>query len=100
MISFTSGIWFAAGLLAGSIHATTLWRNVHKLTVWAPLVGLLRLAFVTLLLIAAAINGQLLPSAAGWVCGFAANVCWLLTRRQIHPTDRCQESHVNERIAG
>ena len=88
MIEVTSWIWFVAGLLAGLVHATMLWRNVHTLAAWSPLIGLLRLGFVATLLVAAALNGEILAGAAGWAIGFALLATWFMTRRASRTIDQ------------
>lgn len=74
MIEFTHYPGFLAGLLAGSLHATMLWRSSHRLSVWTPLLGLLRLAVVAVVLLLAAVYGQVVAAAAGWMICFAVSV--------------------------
>lgn len=74
----TTLIWFVVGLLAGGVHATALWRSAHGLSIWSPLIGLLRLGIVAASLVAAAISGAVLANAAGWAVGFAALALGLL----------------------
>jgi len=72
MIEMTTWVWFAAGGVAGLMHATMLWRAMHRLSVWTPVLGILRLGFVAAVLILSALSGVILASAAGWAIGFAA----------------------------
>lgn len=81
MIPIASVLWFAAGLLAGFAHAATLWRTVRRLSAWTPLLGFLRLTLVALLLVAAALAGEILSTAAGWATSFAAGSISLSVRR-------------------
>ncbi len=77
-------VWFVAGWLIGALHATMLWRNVHRFTVWSSLTGLLRLGLVAGLLVIAAIQGAIIATAAGWIIGFIALGTWfMLTSRTI-----------------
>ncbi len=69
MIDSTSLIWFAAGLIVGFLHASMLWRDVHRFTTWSPLLGMVRMAIVAALLVVAALLGQILAGAAGWAVG-------------------------------
>ena len=73
MIELTHYPGFVAGLLAGYVHATMLWRSSYRLSVWTPLLGLLRLGVVATVLVFAAIYGQILAAAGGWAVCFAAS---------------------------
>lgn len=81
MIEMTTIVWFAAGLVAGILHATMLWRATHRLTAWTPVLGMLRLAVVAAVLLAAALSGTILVAAAGWVGGFVTLGTWLVASR-------------------
>lgn len=76
MTDIASYLGFAAGSLAGVVHATMLWRSSHRLSMWTPLLGMLRLGLVAMVLVAAAVYGQILTTAAGWAICFA--VCAVL----------------------
>jgi hypothetical protein len=62
-------IWFLAGLLAGTMHILLLWRAAqlpcHGITVMP-----LRMLGIAVLLMSAALLGELLPAACGWGSGF------------------------------
>lgn len=73
MIELTHYPGLVAGLLAGFVHATMLWRSSHRLSVWTPLLSLLRLGVVTAVLVLAAVYGQILAAASGWAIGFATS---------------------------
>ena len=68
MIEMTTIAWFAAGLVAGLLHATMLWRATHRLTAWTPVLGMLRLGVVAAVLVVAALSGAILVSRRrlGW----------------------------------
>ena len=73
MIELTHYPGFVAGVLAGYLHATMLWRSTHRLPAWTPLLGLLRLGVVATVLVFAAVYGQILAAACGWVVCFATS---------------------------
>ena len=86
MIEMKTCGWFAAGLVAGLLHTTMLWRAAHRLTVWTPVLGMLRLGVVAAVLVVAALTGPILVAAAGWMVGFAALGTWFLgvrTKRSV-----------------
>ncbi|NJN47912.1 MAG: hypothetical protein HC808_17140 [Candidatus Competibacteraceae bacterium] len=95
MIEMITIAWFVAGLIAGFLHATMIWRTAHRLTAWTPVLGMLRLAAVAAVLIAAALSGAILLAAAGWVVGFATLSMGLVTRRT-NRTDRSSIAHSSE----
>ncbi len=76
MIDMTTWVWFSAGLVAGLMHAATLWRAAKRLTVWTPVWGMLRIAVVTTTLVLSAISGMIFASAAGWAIGIAVLGTW------------------------
>lgn len=81
LIDTATGVWFAAGLSAGLVHATTLWRAARRLTVWTPTLTILRLAVVAAVLTVAALWGEIIAAAVGWAVGFAVLAAWLALRR-------------------
>ena len=72
--------WMTAGLLAGSLHAASLWRTARHLSSLAATRGMLRLLLVALLLVSAALAHGLLPVSAGWGIGFALTMGLCLIR--------------------
>lgn len=72
-MTWTTMLWFLAGVLIGTLHVLLLWRAaqppLHSLGT-----GLLRLLGVTILLVGAALTGALLPAACGWGSGFIFSV--------------------------
>jgi hypothetical protein len=64
-----------------AIRCSGLWRAVRRSPEWAAALGLVRLAVLTALLVAAAVNRGLLPAALGWALGFAAALLILLARK-------------------
>ena len=90
MIDSTSLMWFAAGLIVGFLHASMLWRDVHRLTAWSPLLGMLRMVIVAALLVVAALIGQILAGAAGWAVGLATLGTGLMLRRRSRPLGAAQ----------
>jgi hypothetical protein len=81
MIDAKTSIWLAAGLMAGFLHASLLWRQVHRFSAWSPLMGMLRLGLIAVLLVAAALSGKILAGAAGWAVGLTVLGTWFMTRR-------------------
>jgi hypothetical protein len=71
-------IWLVIGLLAGGVHATSLWRGTQRLTLWLPLVALARMAVVAGTFVVAALMGGILAAGLGWAVGFAAALAALL----------------------
>ncbi|MCM2372547.1 hypothetical protein NB063_18205 [Rhodopirellula sp. ICT_H3.1] len=63
---------------------------MRDVSAWTPLWGFLRLGLVSAVLVASAVNGQILYGAAGWAIGFAVPAVWLMFREQ----DRTME-HAN-----
>ncbi len=82
MIDANNLLWFAAGLVVGFLHASMLWRDVHKFTAWSPLMGMLRLSLVAASLVVAAVSGQILAGAAGWAVGLATLGTLFMARRR------------------
>ena len=80
MIENSAIPWFAAGLSAGVLQATMLWRTARRLTSWTPALGVLRLALVSLVLVVAAVSGAILAAAAGWAVGFIALCGWIVAK--------------------
>jgi len=97
MIEAATWIWFAGGLLAGLIHATMLWRNVHRPSAWSPLLGLMRLGIVATMLVVAAISGAILACAAGWAVGFATLGTWFMTSRTGRTIDSSKTPRIEQR---
>jgi Mg/Co/Ni transporter MgtE len=65
-------LWFTLGLFIGAAHVWSLWRAIQHVSPYSPLLGLLRLAVVSAILLAAARNGGILPTCAGWALAFPA----------------------------
>jgi len=65
-------IWLAVGLIAGGLHAGSLWYAARHAQSLAAASGMLRLVLVAIVLVGAALAGGLLPACAGWGVGFAA----------------------------
>jgi hypothetical protein len=65
-------LWFMAGLLTGALHILLLWRGAQP-PFRGVAAGLLRLLGVALLLVGAALMGELLPAVCGWGSGFAVS---------------------------
>ncbi|HVW02201.1 MAG TPA: hypothetical protein VHB77_17750 [Planctomycetaceae bacterium] len=65
-------LWLTLGLIIGATHALSLWRAILHVSLYSPLLGLLRLAVVSAILIAAARNGGILPTCGGWALAFPA----------------------------
>ncbi|MEZ6133367.1 MAG: hypothetical protein R3C53_00515 [Pirellulaceae bacterium] len=78
MIEPTTWVWFAAGSVAGLIHATMLWRATHRLTVWTPVLGFVRLGLVAAWLVFSALAGEILASAVGWAFGLVTLGTWFM----------------------
>jgi hypothetical protein len=75
----TELVWFTGGLLTGIAHAGSLWAGARDLG--RPGRGAAtRLGLVSVTLAASAISQQLLPAAAGWVCGLAVTALLLYAR--------------------
>jgi len=72
MINLMTCVCLAAGLAAGVLHATMLWRASSRHTAWTPLLGMLRLSAVATVLVLAAFAGAILAAATGWAIGFIA----------------------------
>lgn len=51
------------------LHATMLWRATHRLSVWTPVLGTLRLGVVAAVLVMAALSGAILLAATGVAVG-------------------------------
>ncbi len=93
MIELATCLWIAAGVLAGLTHAAMLWRAAGRSVMWMQFSGTLRLAVVVTVLVAAALQGQIIASASGWAIGFSACVTYtvlcLASRatvdRRVHP---------------
>lgn len=75
-----TALWFVIGLLLGALHILLLWRGAQPPFRGAA-AGLLRVLGVTLLLVGAAVMGQLLPAACGWGSGFAVAAVGVSVRR-------------------
>jgi hypothetical protein len=65
-------LWFMAGLVTGALHILLLWRGAQP-PFRGVATGLLRVLGVALLLVGAALMGQLLPAVCGWGSGFAVS---------------------------
>lgn len=72
--------WLAAGVLAGWVQTWSLYRDARALAGGLSF-GPLRLLLVGALLVTAALQGGILPVAAGWLGGFLLGVAWFLARR-------------------
>jgi hypothetical protein len=68
-MTWTTALWFVAGLLTGAIHIFLLWRGAQP-PFRGLAAGLLRLLGVAILLVGAALTGKLLPATCGWGGGF------------------------------
>lgn len=86
MIETVFSVWFLAGLAVGMLHAALLWRGSRRMSVWTPLVGMLRLGMVAAVLVAAAVFGSILPAAAGWLLGLWMLGAGLLAVRTRQPS--------------
>lgn len=72
--------WLVAGVLAGALHAFSLWRAARPPFRWVAAAPL-RLVAVAGVLVAAALNGELWPAVGGWTCGFPLTAAVLYFRR-------------------
>ena len=60
-----------SGVTAGFLHATMLWLGSRHLSEWGGILGAMRMGVVGLILIVAAINGQIVVTASAWAISFA-----------------------------
>jgi len=88
MIDRATCVWLAAGLLAGFVHATMLWRAAHRLTAWTPVLTIFRLAIVAAVLTVAALSGKIITAAIGWAVGFVVLAAWLALWRSKHRSSK------------
>ncbi|MCA9129883.1 MAG: hypothetical protein KDB22_22505 [Planctomycetales bacterium] len=85
MIESLTWVWFVAGLAAGLMHATMLWRATRRQSLWNPMLGFVRLGLVSALLVLSALSGEILASAVGWAIGLAVLGTWFMVCGR-HPT--------------
>ena len=73
-------LWLLIGVATGVLHAFALWGAAHRMT---GRIGLpWRLPLVGAALVAAALVGGILPTAAGWAAGLATTGVVLLVRQR------------------
>lgn len=75
-----SALWFLLGVVAGSVHVWMLWQTSQSLRrsgAWYWI----RLPLIGSVLVAAAVCGGILPTAAGWALAYFATVGVIAARR-------------------
>ncbi|MBI1310406.1 hypothetical protein GC176_03795 [bacterium] len=62
-------LWLLAGLATGGLHAWLVWSGSQP-PFHSSVAGMVRLLLIGGLLVVTAVNGGILPAAAGWATAF------------------------------
>lgn len=78
MTSLQAMCWCAAGIFAGLLHGTLLWRATRQISARTAATGLLRMGLVATVMVAAAMAGNIVVAAVGWAMAFVAVGTWFV----------------------
>jgi hypothetical protein len=76
--------WWTGGIATGWLHSWLLWHATHRISVWMPAMGILRLGMVATALVAAAVAGHIVVMAMGWAIGFVGVGAWFARSELTH----------------